>query len=405
MSHRLTLTVLAAACTVALSACGGGGGGSTASNTASNNTPATPAAPTLASSVSGVAATGKPVAGATITAYGSDGRACGSAQTNASGSYTMTTQCAAGPVTFAVTSGPAGLPPLGAIGLPNSSGAVSGTVNLTPLSTLALYEFVATQTIVPTAQAEPDFAHVLATVPTIWAAGPLMGKSTAQIVAQIQAAARAVVQSVAAQLQAAGVNPTGFDPVTTPFAANGQGLDAFFDQNPASAPAANAYQLGSLLRLQLPAQPGTAPAFGGSAGAALSASGGALAAGATVPASSASSPGTAASGTASSGSYTISVSGFTGALAGSSCSLSASGGQVSGNCTLAGTNYPTTGTLAANAYGFAILNAHPGNLSAVDIVGTLQGSSGSTQGAWVDVLGSIVPGGGSGNVVVQYSAN
>lgn len=389
MQHRLALITVA--CTLALSACGGGGGGAPSDSSINTTTPA----PTVASSVSGVAATGKPLAGATVTAYGSDGKACGSAQTAGDGSYAMNTQCAAGPVVFAVTAGAPSAPPLGAIGLSNvGSGAVGGTVNLTPLSTLALYDFVATQTIVPTAQAEPDFAHVLAAVPAIWQAAPLVGQGAQAFGSQVLAAARAVVQAVAAQLQAAGVNPASFDPVATSFAANGQGVDAVFDQFPASAPAANAYQLGSLLSLQLPVQPGSMPVFGGSAGAALAASGGATTP--TVP----------VGGSTVGGNLRFAMSSFTGALAGSTCSVTTNAGQASGTCTLNGQTYPIYGTLAVSAYGPAILNIHPQNMPNVLILAILLSSSGvgTGQGSWVDPLGQIVPGGGSGNLTFQASA-
>jgi len=394
MKLRHLAAALAAACTLSLSACGGGG----ASSSAANDSPAS-AAPTVASSVNGVVATGRPLAGATVTAYGSDGNACGSAQTAADGSYAMNTQCVAGPVTFAVTSGPAGLPPLAAIALPNTSaGAVSGTVNLTPLSTLALYDFVATQDIVPTAQAEPSFAYILAAVPTIVQAGQLTGKSMQTILAQMQSAARAVVQAIAQQLQAVGIDPASFDPVTTPFAANGTGVDALFDQNPASAPAANAYQLGNLISLQLPAQAGASPVYGGSAAAALAGSGGALSGGGiSMPTPSASGGAPAAAN----GSYQLSVTGFTGALAGSSCSLSGSGGS----CTLSGRSYAMNVSIRDNGFGYSIINLHPVSAPNFLIVGVLPSAGGTGQGAWADPLGEIIAGGGSGNVVVQYTPN
>jgi len=403
MHRRVVLSAVATAFTLALSACGGGGSGSSPSSTAGSTSSTQPSSqPTVASSVSGVTATGKPVVGATVTAYGSDGHACGSAQTAADGSYSMSTQCVAGPVTFAVTAGgPAGVP-LAAVALPNTaSGAVSGTVNLTPLTTLAMYEFVATQTLVPTAQSQPDFPHILATIPTVWQAAPLMGKSTQQFASQLQAATLAVLQSVAAQLQAAGVSPGSFDPVTTAFTANGQGIDGFFDLYPVNVSAANAYGLGTLLSVQLPASVGGQPVFGGSAGAALAASGGATS-GLGISPGSGTAP--APTGSAPAGSMQITIGSFTGALAGSSCNLTADNGMVSGNCTLAGRNYPSTGTLADNGFGFSILNVHPGNLPTVAIAGAVAGT-GSSQGAWVDALGQIVPGGGSGNVIIQVSAN
>lgn len=389
---RIALAALAATGTLALSACGGGG---TPSDYSVNTS--APATPTVASSVTGVAATGKPVAGATVTAIGSDGKTCGSAQTASNGSYTMKTQCASGPVVFAVTAGaPAGSPPLGAIGLPNSSsGTVTGTVNLTPLSTLTLFDFVATQTIVPTAQAQPDFTHILAAVPVLWQAAPMSAQGAQAFGAQLLAAARAVVQAVATQLQTAGVNLASFDPVTTPFAANGQGVDAFFDQYPASAPAANAYQLGSLLSLQLPAQSGVKPVFGGSAGAALSAGG--LTSTPTTP--------TGGTTPIPSGNLRIAVSNFTGALAGSTCSLTVTNGQVGGACTLNGNSYTAYGTYATNAFGSSTLNAHLSVFPSFTLIAIAPSAGAATlNGGWVDPYGQFVSGGGSGNATFQISA-
>lgn len=390
MKQRLALLATTATVALSLSACGGGSSPSSASGGSSG----TPPQPAVDSSVAGVVATGRPVAQATVTAYGIDGKTCGTAQTGADGSYAMNTQCPAGPVTFDVTAGSPGGLPLAAIGLPNTpAGAVSGTVNLTPLSTLALYDFVATQTVVPTAQVEPDFAHVLAAVPTIAQAATLIGPGAQGFEAQVLAAAHAVVQAIAAQLQAAGVDASTFDPVGTPFAANGQGVDAVFDQNPAGVPSADGYQLGSLLSLQLPAQPGAAPVYGGQNGPQLASSGGAAG---TPPSS---------GGGAGGATGNLSIGGFTGVLAGSSCQVTATGGQIGGSCTLAGKAYPVYGTLASNALGFSILTVRLQAAPNFFIAGAVSSSGGSSQGAWADPMGEIVAAGASGHVTITATAN
>jgi hypothetical protein len=352
----------------------------------------------VASALNGVVATGHAVAGVTVTAIDPLGNKCGSAQTQTDGSYRMNTQCVAGPLTLAVFSGaPNGLP-LAALALPNTTGnAVSGTVNVTPLTTLALYQFLATQTLLPSLRSQPDFDHVITAMATLQAALPGIPGNLAAFVQQVQQAQQAVVQAVASALQQNGVNPGGFNPVTTSFSANGQGVDAFFDQNSAAAPQPNAYQIGGLLSLQLPTQAGGSPVYGGTAAAALSAG---------LPAS-------GSNGAPSSGVNTpvatgfpnmaITASSFTGALAGSQCQASSNAGLVSGQCILQGKTYAMVGTLNANPYGFAILNLKPASGLLFTLVATTSSSGGVSNGAWVDPLGAITGASTSGNVAVQFN--
>lgn len=387
MFRRLVSLGLSSSLALALSACGGGDSASTTASTAAS------AAPTVASSLSGVVATGRAIGGVSVTAIDPLGNQCGRAQTQADGSYNMKTQCAAGPLILAVLDGAPNGVPLGALALPNATGnTVGGTVNLTPLTTLSLYQFLANQTVLPGLRNQPDFAHVVAALVTLQ-----QTFNPAAFWQQVNQAKQAIVQAVAPALRQNGVNPDGFDPVTTPFVANGQGVDAFFDLYPAAAPQPNVYRLGGLLSLQLPEQAGGSPIYGGSAAAGLSA-------GLTASASN----GTPSSGMDTSAAsafrdMAITVSSFTGTLAGSQCQARSDAGQVSGQCTLQGKTYPMVGTLNANGFGVAILNLKPANGLSFLLVATTPSSGGASDGAWVDPLGAISGASASGNAAVQFS--
>ncbi|MHB1670109.1 hypothetical protein [Thiomonas sp.] len=110
---------------------GCGGGGSVASTTP------------VSSSASGTAAYGKPIAGGQILAIDSTGKQCGSATTNADGTYAINLDCVPGPVLFTVSSGAPNGIPLDSLAIPASGQGVSGTVNITPLTTLILYDALA----------------------------------------------------------------------------------------------------------------------------------------------------------------------------------------------------------------------------------------------------------------------
>ena len=300
----------------------------------------------------------------------------------------MATDCAPGPVLFAVTSGAPNNIPLDALAFPASaSAAIGGTVNLTPLTTLIAFDFLGTQSLLNGVNAPSDPSQVLALIPTLeTTVYQLSGSPTAyaEIASAYQSSQQVVLNALAQTLQGYGVSASAFNPVTTPFSADGQGIDAFFNAYPETVGS------GSNLLLGASSNPLLALAFDISGSAPATLTGSAL-----------------GSSTAPSGglpSMTITADGFTGALAGSSCSLQETAGVVSGSCDFAGTTYPMYGTLAPNAYGFAIFNAHPQTVSTVTLSGVTSNAGGSTQGAWLDLLGSLVGTSGGGNVTLQFTA-
>ena len=395
--HRLAAYTRLAPITcvaLALAGCGGGSGGAPGSTaTVPGATATTISANALASSVSGVAAYGNAVAGARVVAVDVNGNACGKATTAGDGSYSMTTDCAPGPVLFAVTSGAPNGIPLDALAVPASaSAAVGGTVNLTPLTTMIAFDFLGTQKLFTGFGSPSSTSNILALIPAVeTTVYQLSGSQTAyaQIASSYQSSRQAVLDALATTLQGYGVSTSTFDPVSTPFSADGQGVDAFFDAYPEAVGSASMLSLGAagnpLLSLSFGASGSIPATLGGSA----------------VGGSSSTSSSTANAGLPN---MTITASGFTGALAGSSCSLQESGGVVSGSCDFAGTSYPMYGTLAANAYGFAIFNAHPQTVSTVTLSGVTSSAGGAAQGAWLDVFGSLTGTSGAGNVALQFTA-
>ncbi|MHB1678747.1 MAG: hypothetical protein ACYCSS_14670 [Sulfuriferula sp.] len=240
------------ATTVLLAGCGGGGGGSVASTAPTNST------------ASGTAAYGKPISGGQIIAIDSSGHQCGSATTNADGTYAINLDCVPDPVLFTVSSGAPNGIPLDSLAIPASGQGVSGTVNITPLTTLILYDALASLKLNLASNAQ-----VIALAPQSFGASTFATTD--------QQAAQTVLTDLATTLSTYSVTASSFNPVTTPFQANGTGIDKFFDDYPESAPSANAVALGNagafLAEVGFPSTPGGTPVFGGSAFAS-SASGG-----------------------------------------------------------------------------------------------------------------------------------
>ena len=134
----------------------------------------------------------------------------------------ITTACEPGAAAFSVHaySTPTGAP-LMAVRCGNDSAVIHGVVNITPLTTLVAYSaagFVSSSTI------PKDSAAVLALLPKVTAAQYQQAKVSVLLAPLLQV------------LQANyGVATTGFDPMTAPFAADGTGVDGFFDAYPLTA--------------------------------------------------------------------------------------------------------------------------------------------------------------------------
>lgn len=193
---RSSFTAAAAAAAITsllLTACGGGGDGTPTA------TPTTPAAGTTATAqLSGVAATGAPIAGATVRAVNAAG-ASATAVTGSDGRYTLSISEGA-PYALTVT---------------DSSGAVwysyapaAGTAHITPLTTLALLD----------ANANRPLADLVAG----WATNRLADSAVLQ-------GAQRVNANLRSQFAAAGVDATALNVFNTSFSANHTGLDAVLD--------------------------------------------------------------------------------------------------------------------------------------------------------------------------------
>lgn len=195
--------------TLFLAACGGGGGGGSASGDDSSSGSQT-------SSVAGVVAYGAPMANTQVVATDSQGVQCGIATTDSGGHYTMTTTCAAGPVMFSVTGTTPGGAALDALAFPSANQTlVSGTVNLTPLTTLTVWYALSTLQLNLTDHAQ------------IQAKAPVLLTSSAY-----RAATDTVLSALSPLLAPFGVSASTFDPVITAFQPDGSGIDGFFDACP-----------------------------------------------------------------------------------------------------------------------------------------------------------------------------
>ena len=214
---------LAAALTLALSACGG------------NPQPSNSAAPASVSHrVTGTVAYGHPVAGQTIVAVDSTGGTCATATTATDGTYSMdTSRCAPGSVALSVENyvTPAGVAMMSVAAPLSGQTVINGVVNIDPLTTLLAYD---TAGMVSTSAAPANSSDVLALLPQI---------SAAQI---YQATNNVLTVPLLSDLQSRyGVVTSGLNLVSTPFSANGQGLDAFFDAYTLTAPSSSSVQLAS----------------------------------------------------------------------------------------------------------------------------------------------------------------
>jgi 6-phosphogluconolactonase (cycloisomerase 2 family) len=229
-----------------LSACGGGSGDSPATATdmtppaiaptssPANSSSSSPSTSTTTATyrVSGTVAYGKPVAGETVQAIDSAGKTCAQADIANDGTYSMdTTACAPGSAAFTVNgfTTPSGAPLMAVAVPPTGIPVINGVVNVDPLTTLIAYDAAG---MVASSVAAGTPAQALA----------LLSHVSANQYAQAQA--DVLTTSLLQLLQGTyGVSSTSFSAATTPFSADGQGLDAFFDAFPLSAPSAASVQL------------------------------------------------------------------------------------------------------------------------------------------------------------------
>jgi 6-phosphogluconolactonase (cycloisomerase 2 family) len=230
----------------ALAACGGSGNSNTASPPATPaSTPTTPVAATYR--LTGTAAYGHPVATQTVQAVDSAGHLCAQATTASDGSYTMdTSTCASGAAAVSLSgyTTPSGAP-LMAVAVPaQGTPVINGVANIDPLTTMIAYDAAG---MVTSSSAPANAAQALALLPKV--------TST-----QYQQAQSDVLTASLLQLlqNTYGLQTSGFSAVTTSFAADSQGLDAFFDAYTFTAPTAASLQLapasgtGLSVRVSLP---------------------------------------------------------------------------------------------------------------------------------------------------------
>lgn len=229
---------------LAIGACGGGEDRGT-------STPLAATSPSPTYKIGGTAAYGRPVSGQVVQVQDVTGKVCASGSTATDGSYDVdTTNCAAGSaaVYLANYTTPAGAP-LNAVAVPpRGSPVISGVVNIDPLTTLISY--AAAGLVAETSPATGN-AQVLA----------LLAKVTP---AQYQQARTSVLIAPLLQLlqSSHGMDTSSFDPTTTPFVANGQGIDGFFDAYlltaaPTSVQLQAPGSIGPLVLVTLPVTPGS----------------------------------------------------------------------------------------------------------------------------------------------------
>lgn len=195
---RFLKLILLAVSLSALAACGGGsGGGGSGGGTSTSTTPPSTTGITL----SGTAATGAPIVGGAVTLKDSVG-ATAPATTDAQGNYSFDVSATHFPVMLKVQPNIPGAVPL------FSAALTSGTANITPLTTLQVFEAVG-KTDPSTIFNSGDFSK-------IGKSSLDQGKSTA-------------ASNLTAQYAANGLDLITFDPITTPMVANGAGADAILD--------------------------------------------------------------------------------------------------------------------------------------------------------------------------------
>ncbi len=174
-----------------LSACGGGGGGSSTGSSSGGS----------ASTITGTAATGKPIANATVNAYNAAGQ-CGTATTDANGNFSMNVSKCSGDTVLDIPYGANYL-----YSLATSQYLANGSVvNITPWSSAILNGVLGNSV---TAQGAQAIAKAM----------------TATLEQQIATASKQLVSALPGTY---GIS-SGFDPMHSPFTANSTGFDAVLD--------------------------------------------------------------------------------------------------------------------------------------------------------------------------------
>ncbi|EHP44484.1 hypothetical protein OR16_02285 [Cupriavidus basilensis OR16] len=200
MHRRILLTPAVAAITLAvLSACGGGGDGSTA---------ATPASQAAKSTLQGTAASGAFMANALVTVYDADGKVVGSNAADSNGHFEFDVSAFRAPFAVVATGSSGGdqLTYVSVLATKPANG--SATVNVTPLTTAVAALLVGGNPL------------------DLTKASVLGSKASSAQVQQIVGLLRSVLANVTSD---AGLDPTAFDPISTPLSKQGEGADSVLD--------------------------------------------------------------------------------------------------------------------------------------------------------------------------------
>ncbi|MHB8391276.1 MAG: hypothetical protein ACYDBH_17105, partial [Acidobacteriaceae bacterium] len=184
---HFALTLLA---TMVLSGCGGGGGGGSGSSASGANV------------LSGTAAAGAPLANSTVILKDSAGVTTATTA-DAHGNYSFDVSTAQFPVMLEVQPNTPGAAPL------FSAALAAGTVNVTPLTTLQVFEAVG--------GTDPSEVYKFSDFSKITNSALYYGKT-------------AVVANLVPQFTFNGLDLASADPITTPMVADGTGIDAVMDQ-------------------------------------------------------------------------------------------------------------------------------------------------------------------------------
>lgn len=180
---------------LALAGCGGGGGSSSSGGTTSSGT------------LSGTAATGMAIAGATVVVEDANGNQA-TATTDSSGHYSLNASALTPPFLVQVT--PASGPVLYSV----SASASPSVINVTPLTDLILRSWYAVQSSPVTA--DTAFTNLAGNPPPT--------------VTEVGVIEHVVRQVAALWLEKHGIDPSSFNLISTPFTANGSGADGALDQ-------------------------------------------------------------------------------------------------------------------------------------------------------------------------------
>lgn len=192
--------LLATFFSIAIASCGSGGGGAVTSGNGGGT-------------LSGTAATGLPMANASLVFKGKNGQQV-TATTSPTGAYSISTGSLTSPYLVKVTTA-AATPnyPAGSVFYSVSADAAPSVVNITPLTDLVVRSWYQVQT--PPVTADAAFADPVANPP------PEPG-----VVTVIENVVRQIVGNL---LNSNGVDPATLNLISTPFVADGTGVDAALD--------------------------------------------------------------------------------------------------------------------------------------------------------------------------------